>query len=190
MADGHELIAQIQDGNTESLSEFYDRYAGLVFSTALQITRSQHQAQSVLQDVFLTVWEKAETYDPSRGSLVTWLMAITRNKSIDQLRSGEKQRRSEVALSDELRGITADEGSNTPLQDVFAIERRKVIKEALQEIPEEQRNAIFLNYFQGASHAEIAAGTDTPLGTVKTRIQLGTDKLRAALRKHFGDESG
>jgi RNA polymerase sigma-70 factor (ECF subfamily) len=170
-----ELLAQIQTGSEAALLALHQQYADLVYSVAYRMLNDQMAAEEVTQDTFMRLWRKAETYDSSRGSFGTWLLTITRRLAIDLYR---KQRR------DPLQNPVFMNGNVERWENVLGSEERIDLKRTLvavmQALPEEQRQAIELAYFYGMSHSQIAEYLDQPLGTVKTRIRLGMQKLREA----------
>jgi RNA polymerase sigma-70 factor (ECF subfamily) len=170
-----ELLAQIQSGDEAGLLALHEQYAGLVYSVAYRVLNDQMTAEEVTQDTFMRLWHKAESYDPNKGSFVTWLLTITRRIAIDVLR---KQQRDPVItpafLDDDSERwemmLGADEDADL----------RRTLAAVMQELPDDQRRAIELAYFRGMSHSQIADYLDQPVGTIKTRIRLGMKKLREA----------
>jgi RNA polymerase sigma-70 factor (ECF subfamily) len=167
-----ELLAQLQIGDEDALIALHARYANLVYSVAYRVLSEQMAAEEVTQDTFMRLWHKAETYDPAKGSFVTWLLTITRHLAIDAYR---KHQRDPVFVdgddSEHWESILGSE-DNTEL--------RRTLVAVMQQLPDEQRQAIGLAYFQGMSHGQIADYLGQPVGTIKTRIRLGMQKLREA----------
>jgi len=174
------LFRLVQQADDQAFSVFYDRYANLVFSIAYTIVDNRKIAEEVVQDVFLKIWKKNHIYNPEQSKLTTWLSAITRNRSIDEFRkrkSGVEGRQvswAEVGQQPDLEEI----GPERAVQ--LRMDQRRV-RRALAELPEDQRQAIFLAYFYGMTQQQIATHLEEPLGTVKTRIRLGMQKLRGLL---------
>jgi len=173
------LIARTQE---PALGELYDRYRRLVYSMALNATGDAALAEEITQDVFLRVWNKAETYRPEQGKVVTWLSSIARYRSIDLLRR-------QAIRPEGNRAAWAEEG-NSLISDgpdiegeVMISQRQQVVRKAINQLPVEQRQALAYAYFRGYSHSEIAEVLKEPLGTVKTRIRLGMQKLRHLLQE-------
>jgi RNA polymerase sigma-70 factor (ECF subfamily) len=173
------LIARTQE---PALGELYDRYRRLVYSMALNATGDAGLAEEITQDVFLRVWNKAETYRPEQGKVITWLSSIARYRSIDLLRR-------QAIRPEGNRAAWAEEG-NSLISDgpdiegeVMISQRQQVVRKAINQLPVEQRQALAYAYFQGYSHSEIAEVLKEPLGTVKTRIRLGMQKLRHLLQE-------
>jgi RNA polymerase sigma-70 factor (ECF subfamily) len=162
-----------------ALSELYDRYSRLVFSIALSALGDPADAEEVVQDVFLRVWERAETYHAEQGKMVAWLARIARNRSIDQLRRRNVRPEASSVAWEDLTIEPAD-GQDTEWM-VELNQQGQRMRKALAELPVEQKEALALAYFQGLSHQEIADRLSQPLGTVKTRIRLGMQKLKILL---------
>lgn len=156
----------------------YDRYAREVFVFAAHVL-GREDADEVVQNVFLKLWQRADQFDPARGSFAAWFMTIARHCVFDQL----KRRRSAVAVGDaidELLERTPDPGLSLD-ERVLLGERRATVLAAVRELPAEQRRTLVLAYFGGLSQAAISEALGVPLGTVKKRLRLGLDKLRASL---------
>ncbi|MGI8785716.1 MAG: sigma-70 family RNA polymerase sigma factor [Acidobacteriota bacterium] len=166
----------------DSFSRLYDEYAQVVFSLAIRILRSREDAENVVQDVFLSAWQQSHTFDAQRGNLRTWLLAIARNRSIDHLRARGSRREDEQTGFEDWK----ESGGLSPSDRLIDSERSARIRRALAALGEDQRRALELSYYQGLSHREIAEKLHEPLGTVKTRINLGLKKLREALKEYSG----
>ncbi len=182
MGNLEELLTRVARSDTEALSELYDRLAGIVHALALRIVQDSTLAENTVQKVFLTVWHKAHMYDSSRASVRTWILSIARNHSVDEWR--RQQRRMESRDLDQL-SLADPVNGNNPLSRAIQDERSALVREALDSLPQDQKQALLLAYFSGLSHTQIARHLEAPLGTVKTRIQLGMDKLRRKLRPRF-----
>lgn len=178
------LMRQVLDGRPEALSELYDRYAPTLLALARRILSgaATADAEEVLQEVFLHVWNHASRYDASRSSVSTWLVLITRSRSIDRLRSRKVvDRVHEAAQQESLAGHASPEG----VESVFFRERRQRVKDELDKLPPEQRQVLEMAFYQGLSQTEISDRSGVPLGTVKTRTLLAMKKLRSALRSEI-----
>ena len=175
------LIALTASGDAEAFATLYDATSAIVFGLALSIVRDRAEAEEVAQEVYLQVWRRAAAFDPKRGSPLAWITMIARSRSIDRVRSDTSYR---GAIS-ELGAAAPRQPLGDPLVDpeeeTSLKERRVMVKRALAELTEEQRAAIELAFFKGLSHAEIARLTETPLGTVKSRIRSGVLKLEEEL---------
>ncbi|MDP9236491.1 MAG: sigma-70 family RNA polymerase sigma factor [Chloroflexota bacterium] len=180
-----ELMAELANRDLDAFEALYDRYADLVYSVSLRVVGDAHVAQDVTQDVFLRVWRRPERFDLSRGKFMTWLLSVARNRSIDERRSHGRRLRHEAlpSTTEEEEVIpSADELDDPALMTVLSDER-KAVRAAMTVLPPEQRLAIQLAYFGGLTQQEIANQLGQPLGTVKTRIRLGMQKMRGALEE-------
>jgi RNA polymerase sigma-70 factor (ECF subfamily) len=176
---GEDLIARMARRDAEALARFYDRYAPLAFSLILRIVRDRTDASEVLQDVFWEAWEAAGAYDPARGSPEAWVTMRARARAIDRVRSLRRRHETFVAPVNEAVA-TAAEASPDPAESA---EVRGAVQSALGQLSDSQREAIELAYYAGLTQSEIAARTKQPLGTVKTRIRLGLERLREVAKR-------
>ncbi len=171
------LIARSQDS---ALSELYDRYNRLVYSMALNAVGDGALAEEITQDVFVRIWEKAETYRAEQGKVITWMASITRYRAIDVIR--RQKVRPEGNQTPWTEAVTADLPDSVDVEDEAELAQRRVrVHQAIAQLPAEQRQALAYAYFQGYSHREIAEALNEPVGTIKTRIRLAMQKLRLAL---------
>jgi len=180
------LVRQILDRRPEALAELYDRHAPNLLALARRVLSGSSagaEAEEVLQEVFLHVWNNAGRYDPARSSVSTWLVLITRSRAIDRLRSRKVVDRVHEAAH--LEDSAADHASPEGLESVFIRERRQRVKSELDRLPPEQRQVLEMAFYEGLSQTEIAERADLPLGTVKTRTLLAMKKLRSALRSEI-----
>lgn len=176
------LIRLIVEGQTEALAVLYDRYSRLVFSLALGSLNNVQLAEEITQEVFFRVWKNAASYNPDKGGVNTWLSSITRYRVIDLLRKHRVRPVSRsVGWSELSPGAVPKTDGRVPEEKAADSLRAQRVRSALVNLPEEQRKALGLAYFQGLTHREIAAELQEPLGTIKTRIRLGMQKLRRAL---------
>ncbi len=183
--EDYRLLQRVYTHDENALAALYDRYSGLVFTLALRIVGDRNLAEEVMQDVFLRCWHGAEQYDQARGRVAAWLIGIARNRAIDVLRSRQHQAR----LHEEETLTSADNQDAVTQQDASeAVLLRQIVREALTALPAVQRQAIELAYYGGMTQAEIAQELGTPLGTVKTRMRDGLERLRHALRSLFESE--
>lgn len=180
--DDEALIRLIAHSKTEALSVLYDRYGRLVFSLAIHIVGDQATAEEITQDVFFRIWEKASTYRVEQAKVSTWLTSITRYRAIDILRQrGVRPEQNSVDWAEDTLSMLPA-GADDPEDATELSMEQKRIQKALANLPEDQRQAVALAYFQGMTHTEIADTLKVPLGTVKTRIRLAMQKLREMLR--------
>ena len=178
-------MARLAMRDMKAFEALYDRYGTLVYSTALRVVGDAQLAEDIAQEVFLRIWRRPDHYVPQRGRFVTWLLSVARNGAVDQIRTRGRRRRHETATEESAQELPADEGRDPALIAQLADERQKV-RRALVSLPLEQRRVIEMAYYGGYTQQEIAAMLSQPLGTVKTRIRLGMQKLRAALAPEVG----
>lgn len=176
-----DLFDEIAQGQAWALSALYDRYSARLYGLALKILQDRSLAEDVLQDIFLNIWDNPKKFDKSRGAPVAWLMISCRNRCIDKLRSREKATQKTAILDEEkLSNISLFEN---PLDVIELNEMQKSIANALSQLPEEQRVTIEKAYFEGLSQSELSDVLQLPLGTIKTRMRLGMQKLRSLITK-------
>jgi RNA polymerase sigma-70 factor (ECF subfamily) len=170
--DTVELIRRIAGGDRYAFSVFYDAYAPLAFGLIRRIVRNAEEAEEVVQEVFLELWNAAHTFDPARGTPEAWIMTRARSRGIDRARS--IRRKSEGMA--QLTGGTVRE-SSIP-DPAGRAESREMVRGVLGQLPATQQEVIELAFFEGLTQSEIAARVSQPLGTVKTRMRLALEKLR------------
>lgn len=180
-----DLMARVTQKDSDALATLYDQYSTLVFSLVLRIVKDKQEAEDLLQEIFLQVWDKAATFDSRRGNLYAWLMTLSRNRSIDRIRRNKGTRTRQQKLSEERMAVIPDDSEATPLEAVVGFERANMVRDALQQIPQEQCEVLLLAYFSGLSQSEIASQLQLPLGTVKTRTRQGMTKLQTILKKQM-----
>ncbi len=179
------LIARVESRDADALALLYDRHASRLLGLAQRILGDTGEAEEVLQEVFLHVWKAAATFDASRGPVLAWLLVATRSRSIDRLRSRRPGRSAGVRSLEEAPETASREDLEA---DVAGREWEARCRAAIGQLPEEQRRALELAYFEGLTHQEIAQRTATPLGTVKTRVRLGLMKLRERIAPYRKSE--
>jgi RNA polymerase sigma-70 factor (ECF subfamily) len=163
----------------------YDRYADLVYSASVRVLADSQLAEDATQDIFVRLWRRPEAFVADRGRFVSWLMSVVRNRAVDELRARGRRQRREGSPGSEaqeaaLAMLAAD--SDDPAREAQLHENQRIVHRALIQLPIEQRAALELAYFGGLTQQEIATQLGEPLGTVKTRIRLGMQKLRRALQ--------
>ncbi|HEX6129359.1 MAG TPA: sigma-70 family RNA polymerase sigma factor [Candidatus Limnocylindria bacterium] len=171
------LMERIASGDEGALALLHDRYRAFAFAIALRVVGDAGRAEDVVQDAFLSVWRRAGSYAIGRGSVRTWLGSVVRNRAIDVIRA---MRERAVEDQDQVLLSLHDTAPAVDEQVAAAIEGAET-RRALGELPDEQRQAIALAYFAGLSHSEIAERTGLPLGTVKSRVRLGIQRMRQSL---------
>ena len=174
-----DLLRQIAAGDRTAFGEFYDRHSVLMFSVASRILNDPSDAEDVMQDAFVQIWEKAGNFDPKLGKPSSWAAILVRNKAIDRIRGS--QRRTRLATEAGAEMAIAAEVNDSANEMVHGHDRARLIHSAIIELPAEQRNAIELAYFSGLTQNEISEKLHEPLGTVKARIRRGLLKLRDQL---------
>jgi RNA polymerase sigma-70 factor (ECF subfamily) len=180
-----DLLGRIRKKDAAAMDQLYTDYSAVVYGTLLRMVQDRETASDLLQEVFLQIWNKADRFDPSRGSLIAWIMSVTRNLTIDFIRSKAQRTASlQVRMDDEdLHGLMVDH--HTPLDHVALDEKRRLVQIALNELAPEQRECLELAYFGCLSQSEIAEKLGIPLGTVKTRTRQALQKLSAALARTY-----
>lgn len=183
-APDRQLVERMAGGEDRALGELYDRYGKTVYALALAIVREPADADEVVVDAFSQAWRQAGSFDATRGSVGAWLATIARSRALDLVRArGRRTRAYERAaqLSDDGVATPIAPGGPDPGRRVERGEARQLVGRALAALPEPQRVAIQLAYFEGLSQSEIAERLAEPLGTIKTRMRAGMEKLRDQL---------
>lgn len=175
------LLQRIAQGDKEAFMELYHRYVNLVYSMALRVVRDEQTAEEVTQDVFMKIWQKGTLYDARRGRFSSWLLSVTRFTAIDRLRY-EKRR---PAANEVVQEALPPQGLRRLSAKHALWEQGQQLRMLIEQLPPEQREVVELAYFGGLTHRELAAHLNLPLGTVKSRLRLGLNKLRTMW---FGEE--
>jgi RNA polymerase sigma-70 factor, ECF subfamily len=173
-----ELMALVREGHARAFEIVFDRHAGPAFSLAYRMCGRRALAEEVVQEAFISLWRSGARYDRTRGSVRSWVLGVVHNRAIDALRRHVARDSRDVADEGLAERMPAPE-----LTDVEAARREEslAVRNALQELPEEQRQVIELAYFGGFSHTQIAEMVGAPVGTIKGRMRLGLGKLRLSL---------
>lgn len=175
--DDASLTQRMRSGDREALGELYDRYASVALATALRVVADRDQAEDVVHDAFVAVWQKIDRFDPVRGGVRAWLLTIVRNRAIDRIRA-------------ERHGLDVDEldaqsllrsGPNPTWEEAAQRMSAAELRAAIETLPPEQRTAVELAYFGGRTYREIATLTGVPQGTANGRLRLALARLRDAL---------
>jgi RNA polymerase sigma-70 factor (ECF subfamily) len=175
------LMKAVSRGRQAALAELYDRHGKRLRATIDGVVHEGAEADDVLQEIFIQIWDEAGRYSPKAGKPLGWMVTIARRRAIDRLR----RRQAYSRVRERYQKRVVHEAPNSPRQtdDVFVLnDLRHFLKECMRVLPRLQREALELAFFKGLSHREIAAATHAPLGTVKTRLELGLQKLTHALR--------
>lgn len=176
------LLPAVARGDLAAFEELYDRYSGTLYALLLRILGNADDAQEVLQESFVKAWTSANMFDAVRGSEVAWLISIARSKGIDRLRARRVRSDRENDAGREISIQSSFVEKSTGADHAILSQERTAVRNALAELPEAQRIALELAYFEGLSQSEIAERLNQPLGTIKTRMQLGMKKLREHLQ--------
>jgi RNA polymerase sigma-70 factor (ECF subfamily) len=174
-----ELFRRIGARDRAAFAEFYDRHSARLYSIAHRILNDPIEAQDVLQESFMQIWEKAGDFDPKLGRPSFWVVTVVRNKAIDRIRAS--QRRTRLAESAGVESGFALDGAASANEAVHSHEKAALIRSAIVELPDDQRKAIEMAFFSGLTQNEISAQLSQPLGTIKARIRRGLLKLREQL---------
>ena len=172
----------IVERDPDALARLYGLYAASLYGLALRITGDRIEAEDVLQEIFLQLWNRPEQYKEARGSPFTWMMTLCRNRAIDKVRSRLVRAKGHHRASEENAVMSAAESAPDRENEFDAESRQKAVNRAMSALPEDQRRAIEMAYFEDLTQSEIAEKLGVPLGTVKTRIRLGMMKLRDHLK--------
>ena len=183
------LIERIVGRDQSALAELYDRHCRLLFTLILRILRDRGEAEDVLQEVFVRVWDSADRYDQALGAPAAWLARISRNRAIDRLRARAVRADLSVATPDTALPAPDLAPSGDPEGLAVTGEQRRAIAAALGTLPDNQRALIESAFFEGYTQSELAERFDLPLGTVKTRIRTGMQTLKRALEALGGGRS-
>ncbi|HKL03918.1 MAG TPA: sigma-70 family RNA polymerase sigma factor [Cryomorphaceae bacterium] len=176
--DEIELMKRIQARDEQALEKLYDLYNRLLFGMVISIVKKREEAEDVLQEIFVKIWNKAESFNPDRGNVYSWIVTVARNKAIDRIRSkGYKtQKKQSVSIHEPLFSLEGDK--HDPMETTIFSDRAELVKKALGKIPEKQSEVIKIAYYRGMTQSEISDHLDIPLGTVKTRTRQGMIKLK------------
>ncbi len=196
------LVAAVAAGSEDALAALYDRHAAAIHATALRLAGDRQVAEDVVQEVFLTLWNRADRFDPGAGSLMAWLGTMARNRTIDRLRAAGRRpqvvtlgREGDEGSADDALERAAESGradrgldATDPAVALEAGEARTAINAALALMPGPEREVILLAYRDDLTQSEIAARLGWPLGTVKTRTRRALARLRGALADVYGPQ--
>src|SRR5215212_6341690 len=178
------LMRRIVEADETALGALYDRWVRSLYSLVLHLLKDPDEAEDVVEETFWQAWQKAGSYEPSRGAVSTWLLTIGRRKALDRLRAKKRSREDTIGSDHSFADLPST--APDPASEVEGSELREQVRIALNELPDEQREVLELGYFSGLSQSEIADATGQPLGTVKTRMRLAMQKLREPLSMYRG----
>ena len=178
-----ELMQGIQRGDPDALSELYDRYNGIIKALILRVIHNEAEADDLLQEIFMEIWNQAKNFSAQKGKPLGWMVTLARRRAIDGLRKKQAYARAEERLQSETEQQPEAWVHNTTETEISRGDTRELIRKVIDSLPLAQQQAVELAFFQGMSQREIAAKTNTPLGTVKTRLELGLKKIYDGLKE-------
>src|SRR6516162_1789777 len=178
-----ELMKGIQAGEADALSQLYDRYNGILKALILRVIHNEAEADDLLQEIFMEIWNQAKNFSAAKGKPLGWIVTLARRRAIDGLRKKQAYLRAEEHLQQETEQQPDAWVNNSTEEEILDSDRRILIRRVIGMLPPPQQQAIELAFFRGMSQREIAANTNTPLGTVKTRLELGLKKIYDGLKE-------
>lgn len=187
IGDDIALLDRIAHGDRDALRRLFEKHAPLMLGISSGLLDDRHAAEDVVNEVFFELWQKPDRYNPSRGSPRTFLLLLTRSRSLDRLRRGSAQSAGGGRTFFPVQGEMMEPDGSAPDDVAAQGEISEILRRELAQLPEEQRGLIELSFFAGLSHQQIADSTDSPLGTIKGRLRRGMLELRSRLLKHMGD---
>ena len=173
-----QLIQAVRGGDQRAFSTLYDNYSASLYGVVCKIVKSDAIAEDVMQDAFVNIWKKFQTFDPAKGSIFTWMLNISRNKAIDSLR--KSKRMGEVEIQDDISNVGLKDNRNSQLN-----ESTIGVKTMMNKLPPEQRVILDYIYFQGYTQQEVSDELEVPLGTVKSRVRIAMRELRKVFKTIF-----
>lgn len=176
-----QLIQRIAERDSAAFQTFYQKYSGLIFAAISNVLNDHHDTEDVMQEVLVQLWNKAHLYEPRKGKPLTWLTTMARNRAIDRIRSKQRRSRLNDDFENENKKLQL-EFEESGLELLEEKERDTVVKNAVSKLNEDQREAIYLAYFNGLTQAEVAERLNEPLGTIKARIRRGVNRLEALVK--------
>jgi len=177
-----ELMKRIQERDADAISELYDRYNGILKALILRVIHNDAEADDLLQEIFVEIWNQAKNFSAQKGKPLGWMVTLARRRAIDGLRKKQAYARAEERLQNETEQQPEAWVHNATEEEIVLSDTRTVIRKVINRLPPAQQQAIDLAFFRGMSQREIAAKTNTPLGTVKTRLELGLKKIYDGLK--------
>jgi RNA polymerase sigma-70 factor (ECF subfamily) len=178
-----DLMLGVQNEDPEALSQLYDRYSGIVKALILRVIHNDAEADDLLQEIFMEIWNQAKNFSAQKGKPLGWMITLARRRAIDGLRKKQAYARAEERLQNETEQQPEAWVLNTTEAEITLGDRRVLIRQVIDSLPPAQQEVVELAFFRGMSQREIAAKTNTPLGTVKTRLELGLKKIYDGLKE-------
>lgn len=182
-----ELMNGIQAEDPDALSQLYDRYNGILKALILRVVHNEAEADDLLQEIFMEIWNQAKNFSSQKGKPLGWMVTLARRRAIDGLRKKQAYARAEERLQNETEQQPDAWAHNSTEEEIVLSDTRDLIRKVIAGLPPAQQEAINLAFFRGMSQREIAAKTNTPLGTVKTRLELGLKKIYDGLKELRGE---
>ncbi len=177
-----ELMERIKASDADALSQLYDRYNGILKALILRVIHNEAEADDLLQEIFVEIWNQAKNFSAQKGKPLGWMVTLARRRAIDGLRKKQAYARAEERLQNEVEQQPDAWVHNATEEEIELSDTRTLIRKVISRLPPAQQQAIDLAFFKGMSQREIAAKTNTPLGTVKTRLELGLKKIYDGLK--------
>lgn len=178
-----ELMHAIQEEKPEALEQLYDRYNGILKALILRVIHNEAEADDLLQEIFMEIWNQAKNFSAEKGKPLGWMVTLARRRAIDGLRKKQAYARAGERFQNETEQQPDAWVHNATQEEITFGDTRLLVRRVIKTLPEAQQQAIELAFFRGMSQREIAANTNTPLGTVKTRLELGLKKLYEGLKE-------
>src|ERR1700730_15041217 len=178
-----DLMRGLQAEDPEALSQLYDRYNGILKALILRVIHNEAEAEDLLQEIFMEIWNQAKNFSAQKGNPLGWMVTLARRRAIDGLRKKQAYTRAEERLQAETEQQPEAWVHNATQEEIVLSDTRALIRKVIKGLPPPQQQAIDLAFFRGMSQREIAAKTNTPLGTVKTRLELGLKKIYDGLKE-------
>jgi RNA polymerase sigma-70 factor (ECF subfamily) len=178
-----ELMHAIQEEKPEALEQLYDRYNGILKALILRVIHNEAEADDLLQEIFMEIWNQAKNFSAQKGKPLGWMVTLARRRAIDGLRKKQAYARAEERLQTETEQQPDAWVHNATEEEITFSDTRILVRRVINTLPPAQQQAINLAFFRGMSQREIAAKTNTPLGTVKTRLELGLKKIYDGLKE-------
>jgi RNA polymerase sigma-70 factor (ECF subfamily) len=178
-----ELMQAIQAEDPDALSQLYDRYNGILKALILRVIHNEAEAEDLLQEIFMEIWNQAKNFSAQKGKPLGWMVTLARRRAIDGLRKKQAYTRAEERLQAETEQQPEAWVHNATEEEITFADTRVIVRNVINSLPPAQQQAIDLAFFRGMSQREIAANTNTPLGTVKTRLELGLKKIYDGLKE-------
>jgi RNA polymerase sigma-70 factor (ECF subfamily) len=178
-----ELMQAIQASDADALAQLYDRYNGILKALILRVVHNEAEADDLLQEIFMEIWNQAKNFSAQKGKPLGWMVTLARRRAIDGLRKKQAYARAEERLQNEIEQQPDAWVHNATEEAIVLSDTRVLIRKVISGLPPAQQQAIDLAFFRGMSQREIAAKTNTPLGTVKTRLELGLKKIYDGLKE-------